>query len=96
MKTIKVKLAPSDVAALDEIRTQTGETANMAVQSAIQAHPSRQSAYDRRRKDAGWARVPVWFAPHDWLAIVQAADAGGCQAFIRQAVREALERRKQP
>ena len=52
---------------------------------------SRQAAYDRRRREAGWVRAPVWFSPEDWEAIVRAAGEGGCQAFVREAVREAVK-----
>lgn len=32
---------------------------------------SRQSAYDKRRREAGWKRVPVWISP-DLLAHLMA------------------------
>lgn len=48
---------------------------------------SRQMAFDARRKDAGWRRIPVWCDPAtlDALAILKPA-AGSEHEAIRRAI----------
>lgn len=98
---ITVKLSQTDSAALADYVAETGESPNMAIQSAIQAQSMNTDArrrasasYHAKREAAGLKKVTLWLSPEARDALDAMKDIHGSKDAAAEAA--ILAQRKSP